>query len=109
MIPPWIPPQLGQPTITGTIVVCPFCWVVIHVLPVQAVFEVDSVEKLCGADVRVLVMRETLIELVESDGLEPDPEVGADVTVGPKAVPTDDPGLTCEAVEIVDNPERPPD
>ena len=68
-------------------------------LPVQAVFEVESVEKLGGADVRVLVTRETLIKLVDDSGFEPDPEVGfAVVTV---AAPTDNPGLTCEPVEAV--------
>ena len=39
-------------------IVCPFCLVVSHV----------SVEKLGGADVKVLVTRETLIELVDDVG-----------------------------------------
>ena len=75
-------------------------------LPVQAVFEVESVEKLAGADVKVLVMRETLIELVNDGGFELDPEVGADITVAIMAVPTDDLGMTCEPVEAKTGAER---
>ncbi len=66
-------------------------------------------EKLGGATVSVLVMRETLIPLADDDGFEPDLEAGADVTVAPGAVPTDDPGLTCEPVEIEYDAKRLPD
>lgn len=65
-------------------------------------------EKLDGATVSVLVMRETFIPLVDDDGFEPNPEAGADVTVAPGAVPTDDPELTCELVENDDDAKRLP-
>ena len=56
MIPPWSPPQLSQPTKTGTIVLCPPTSVVSHVLPVHMVLVVASVENPGGTVVIVDVI-----------------------------------------------------
>lgn len=55
MIPPCIPPQWRHPTKTGTTVVLPCDSVEIHVLPVQRVLVVASVENPGGEVVIVVV------------------------------------------------------
>ena len=56
MRPPSFPPQLGQPTITGTMVVCPPVSVVSHMFSVKAVFVEASVEASLGGTVSVEVI-----------------------------------------------------
>ena len=54
-MPPEVPPQAGQPTITGTTVEWPPCAVVNLVFDVQSEFVASCVENPAGGEVIVLV------------------------------------------------------
>ncbi len=101
-MPPWMPPHPGQPTSTGRTVVFPSCTVVNQVLAVQALLEVNSVERSGGAEVSVPLMRFTSSELVT----DVDPATVGVVTLGFELGPLCDPGSLCEVGVGTAGPER---